>query len=83
MTSMPPIIHMVDDDVSFRTAMGNLLSACGYTVALYESATQLLKTPPNDEPACILLDVQMAGVEWPAVAGSARQVGSSGCPSFS
>src|SRR5271165_4372997 len=65
MTNALPIVHIVDDDVSFRTAIGDLLSACGYTVALYESATQLLNTLPADEPACILLDVQMAGLSGP------------------
>jgi FixJ family two-component response regulator len=65
MTNALPIVHIVDDDVSFRTAIGDLLSACGYTVALYESATQLLNALPGDEPACILLDVQMAGLSGP------------------
>jgi FixJ family two-component response regulator len=61
-----PIIHVVDDDTSFRRATGDLLSACGYRVALYESATQLLKAPPpSGEPACILLDVQMVGLSGP------------------
>ena len=36
MTTLPPIIHVVDDDASFRSAVGELLSACGYGVALYE-----------------------------------------------
>ena len=36
MTNVSPIIHIVDDDASFRTAIGDLLSACGYRVALYE-----------------------------------------------
>ena len=65
MTNALPIVHIVDDDVSFRTAIGDLLSAYGYTVALYESATQLLNALPGDEPACILLDVQMAGLSGP------------------
>jgi FixJ family two-component response regulator len=65
MTNLWPIIHIVDDDASFRGATGDLLSACGYRVSLYESANQLLETPPSGEPACILLDVQMAGLSGP------------------
>ena len=38
MTSTPASILVVDDDASFRTAIGALLTACGYKVALYESA---------------------------------------------
>jgi len=62
MTKVAPIVHIVDDDESFREAIGELLSACGYRVSLYETAKKLLKTPLSGSPACILLDVQMAGL---------------------
>jgi RNA polymerase sigma factor (sigma-70 family) len=75
MTNVPPMIHVVDDDWSFRTAIGDLLSACGYRVALHESAKQLLDTPPNGEPACILLDVQMAGLSGPQLQDRLAEVG--------
>jgi FixJ family two-component response regulator len=58
-----PTIHIVDDDASFRTAIARLLRASGYDVALYESGDQLAKNPPGAEPGCILLDVQMAGLD--------------------
>jgi RNA polymerase sigma factor (sigma-70 family) len=56
------IIHVVDDDDSFRVAIGELLSACGYEVLLYETAASLLESPLSDGPACILLDLQMSGL---------------------
>jgi FixJ family two-component response regulator len=62
MISEAPVIHVVDDDVSFRTAVARLLKACGYQVALYESARQLLEKPPSTDPGCILLDVRMPGM---------------------
>ena len=65
MTNVSPIIHVADDDASFRTAIGDLLSACGYRVVLHDSARHLLETPLSGEPACILLDVQMAGLSGP------------------
>jgi FixJ family two-component response regulator len=58
-----PVIHVVDDDASFRKALARLLQAAGYRVALYESADKLLDMPPKDEPGCILLDVQMTGLD--------------------
>lgn len=70
-----PNIHIVDDDASFRKAIGDLLSASGYRVALYESATQLLKTPPSGQPACILLDVQMADVSGPQLQDRLAAIG--------
>jgi len=60
-----PVIHIVDDDVSFRTAVARLLQASGYEVALYESARQLLEKPLDLEPGCLLLDVRMPGLSGP------------------
>jgi RNA polymerase sigma factor (sigma-70 family) len=60
-----PIIHVVDDDPSFGAAISELLQACGYQVALHSSAMQLLATPLGNEPACLLLDLQMPGVDGP------------------
>jgi len=60
-----PVIHIVDDDVSFRTAVARLLQASGYEVALYESARQLLEKPLELEPGCLLLDVRMPGLSGP------------------
>jgi RNA polymerase sigma factor (sigma-70 family) len=65
MKNAPPTIHVVDDDESFRSAIGELLSACGYKVSLYETAKKLLEAPLSGSPACILLDVQMAGLTGP------------------
>src|SRR6266404_4115922 len=71
-----PTIHIIDDDASFRTAIGDLLRACDYQVALHEAAISLLEQPPIDEPACILLDVQMAGLSGPQVQDQLAHLGS-------
>ena len=62
MTPAVPIIHVVDDDASFRKAVARLLQASGYEVALYESGDQFLQNPPVLGPGCILLDVRMSGL---------------------
>ena len=59
------VIHVVDDDPSFRTAIARVLSASGFQVALYESAQKLLDAPPSGGAGCILLDVQMSGLSGP------------------
>jgi FixJ family two-component response regulator len=53
-----------------------LLSACGYRVSLYETAKELLGTSLNGGPACILLDVQMAGLNGPQLQ---EQLSNLGC----
>ena len=71
----PPKIYLVDDDASFRTAMGELLIACGFRVVPCESATQLLETSLGEEAACILLDVQMAGLSGPQLQDRLAELG--------
>ena len=63
-TSTPmsiPIIHVVDDDLSFRTAVTRLLRAAKYEVRSYASASEFLESDPCAEPGCILLDLRMPG----------------------
>jgi RNA polymerase sigma factor (sigma-70 family) len=63
---MSAIIHIVDDDPSFRDSTGRLLRACGYAVETYDSAEQLLKRLPADPGlGCVLLDIKMPGVSGP------------------
>jgi RNA polymerase sigma factor (sigma-70 family) len=75
MTMPSPVIHVVDDDASFRMAIGDLLIACGYRVSLYETAKQLLAAPLNGGPACILLDVQMSGMNGPQLQAQLADLG--------
>jgi len=75
MTNLSPIVHVVDDDLSFRSAIGDLLDACGYRVALYKSALQLLESSLGGEPACILLDVKMRGMSGTRLQGRLAELG--------
>ncbi len=59
---MKPIVHIVDDDKSFRTAVGRLIQASGFRIASYESGEEILARLPSAEPGCILLDLQMPGI---------------------
>ena len=60
---MPGLVHVIDDDASFRTAIERRLKFAGYEVETYSSAQQLLdRLPGVEKPGCILLDVQMPGL---------------------
>jgi FixJ family two-component response regulator len=61
--SASPVIHVVDDDPLFREAVARLLKAAGYQIALYNSGRELLEGKPLADPGCILLDLQMAGLD--------------------
>jgi FixJ family two-component response regulator len=63
---VPGLVHVVDDDESFRTAIERRLKLAGYDVVTYASSQALLEMTPNDEQAgCILLDVRIPGLSGP------------------
>lgn len=63
---MPGLVHVVDDDESFRTAIARRLKLAGYDVETYASAQELLDFAPDDGQAgCILLDVRIPGLSGP------------------
>lgn len=57
-----PLIAIIDDDDAIREALADLTLAIGYRSAPYESAEAFLRLPPDEMPACLLLDVQMPGM---------------------
>lgn len=61
MSTLPPLIHVVDDDDSLRTALLRLLDAAGFEARGYASTGDFLLQPPPDRPGCVLLDVRMPG----------------------
>ena len=74
---MPGLIHVVDDDASFRIATERRLKLAGYEVATYESAQQLLdQLPAVGTPGCILLDVKIPGLSGPELQGRLIELGS-------
>jgi len=74
---MSTIIHVVDDDLPFLTAIARLLRAAGYDVATYQSARELLEHLPDDRsPGVILLDVRIPGQSGPELHDRLNQLGS-------
>ncbi|HEY5798634.1 MAG TPA: response regulator [Burkholderiaceae bacterium] len=69
-------IHVVDDDASFRTAIGRLLEACGHQVALYDSAQAFINATSEPGPGCVLLDVNMPELSGLQLQEHLRQSGS-------
>ena len=61
MNSSSPIVHVVDDDDSVRTAVARLLRAAGYEVRAHASAGDFLLNRQPDCPGCVILDLRMPG----------------------
>jgi RNA polymerase sigma factor (sigma-70 family) len=74
---LPGLVHIVDDDASFRTAIERRLRLAGYEVATYPSAQHLLDCMPSEgELSCILLDVRIPGVSGPELQARLSEIGS-------
>jgi FixJ family two-component response regulator len=74
---LPGLVHVVDDDASFRTAIERRLKLAGYDVATYASSQDLLDRLPREElQSCILLDVQMPGLTGPDLQTRLHELGS-------
>jgi FixJ family two-component response regulator len=74
---LPGFVHIVDDDASFRTALGRRLKRAGHEVATYASGQHLLERLPSESvPSCILLDMQIPGLNGPAVQSRLSELGS-------
>lgn len=59
---MPPVVCVVDDDVSLLRALQRLLSAGGFGVTTFSSAEEFLQAPSRGDVACLVLDVHLGGL---------------------
>jgi len=75
---LPSVVYIVDDDVSFQTAIGRRLQLAGYEVQIYSSAEQFLDQEANDDSrsGCLLLDVRIPGLSGPELQGRLHEAGS-------
>ena len=55
-------VHVIDDDVSPREALGLLFPSIGLDVRTYASVQEFLDAGDHDGPGCILLDVRLPGI---------------------
>jgi len=57
------IVHVVDDDAAVRRALVRLLRSEGLEAVTYETAQAVLNAAPSLSSGCILLDLQMPGMD--------------------
>jgi FixJ family two-component response regulator len=55
-------VFVVDDDASVRKSLVRLLKSAGHEVEAFASATELLHRAPFEDACCLVLDVQMPGL---------------------
>jgi FixJ family two-component response regulator len=56
-----PVVFIIDDDVSVRDALEDLLRSIGLDVQSFASTQKFLEIERTDAPGCIVLDVRLPG----------------------
>lgn len=57
-----PLIAVVDDDMSIRSAMQDLLRAAGFSSVAFSNATSFLDSAQRDSITCLVADMRMPGM---------------------
>src|SRR5437660_11750308 len=56
------LVFVIDDDESVRRGLRRLLRSADYESEVFKSASDFLGRPPHPGPACLIVDVQMPGL---------------------
>ena len=62
MIDVDATVHIVDDDAAFLSAAARLLRASGFAVKTFGSAIAFLTERDENAPGCVLVDLQMPGM---------------------
>jgi FixJ family two-component response regulator len=57
-----PIIAIIEDDASVRTATQNLVRSLGFAACAFEAAEEFMDSPCSSEVSCLIADVQLPGM---------------------
>jgi FixJ family two-component response regulator len=57
-----PIVFVIDDDLSMRRALTNLIRSVGLEVEAYGSAAELLEGKLPEVASCLVLDIRLPGL---------------------
>jgi FixJ family two-component response regulator len=63
MTETTSIVYVVDDDDSVRKGLGRMLRFAGFSIQTFASAEEFLLHDRTNSPGCLILDVQMPGLD--------------------
>jgi FixJ family two-component response regulator len=59
------LISVVDDDVSLRESLPDLLQTLGFAAVPFASAEEFLESPSFADTRCLILDVSLPGMSGP------------------
>jgi FixJ family two-component response regulator len=75
MTPAHRLVYVVDDDLSMRKAVGRLLESADYSVEMFTGAREFLARVPHPGPSCVILDLNMPGLNGLELQETLAQMG--------
>jgi RNA polymerase sigma factor (sigma-70 family) len=75
MHSPAALVFVVDDDLSVREALRSLILSVGLRCETFASAAEFLRHERSDAPACVVLDVHLAGESGLDLPSTLKQAG--------
>lgn len=61
-SQVKPIVFIVDDDISVRESLELLICSAGWQPETFASAQAFLSRPPATTPTCLVLDIELPGL---------------------
>ena len=75
-SSSLPLVVVIEDDCSARTAIGRVLKASDFEPALFDCAEAFIDKPPARRPLCLVVDIQLPGMSGLELQRRLREQGS-------
>ena len=69
------LVHIVDDDAAIRRSLARLLRSAGLSTIAYETPQAVLEAAPSLASGCMLLDLQMPGMNGIELLGRLGELG--------
>jgi FixJ family two-component response regulator len=57
-----PVIAIIEDDASVRTATQSLVRSLGFAACTFACAEEFMQSPRLNDASCVIADVQMPGM---------------------
>ena len=62
MNGNEPLVCIIDDELSVRESLSDLLESMGLKAEAFASADEFLAKSFSEVPSCLVLDIQLPGI---------------------
>jgi two-component system chemotaxis response regulator CheY len=78
-TSRAPIVLMVEDNADMRSLIRSILAETTQLIHEVENGTSAVEAYPRIQPDCVLMDIELAGMDGIAATRALREIDAQAC----